>query len=119
MKLGWRFIILFAVGVCVVGIFVRAAAPGIAGKGKLPGYRRLRASVAGAMIGGALSSSFLEPLESRMFALCNWLAGVLVKLGFTKGVSIEWSSLYVVSGWVFVWKAVGAGIGWWLTREKS
>jgi len=71
----------------------------------------------GAGIGGSLSFFVMELVGSKVFELSYWLASVLVKLGFPKS-AFEWSNLYVFSGWVFIWVAAGAGIGWFLTRER-
>jgi hypothetical protein len=111
------FVVVIAFGVCMVGSFVAAAALGSVRKAKLPRYRRLRGFFLGTGLGGLAAFLVMPLIGSTVNELSDWLAGVLVRQGVPKSV-FEWSNLYLISGGLFAGMAAGAGIGWWLTRER-
>jgi len=79
---------------------------------------RLRWSLTGAGAGGMVAMFVLLVLESRVDDITNDFGNYLLARGLPVFV-YTWSGLYLVSGWLIAGMAAGAGLGWWLKREKA
>jgi hypothetical protein len=111
-------LVMLAFTACILGSLLAAAALGSVRKAKLPRYRRLRGFLMGVGLGGIVSGFLLCLAAPWIIMLSFRLGDRLAKHGYGEDF-LGWLLLYCNSGAMFAGMAAGAGIAWWIMRERA